>query len=157
MHIEFLPPSPKAGLTEHVAREIGAGLIVAGFAREIPPEVFQVTTAPLEFFVHRALFADGFSSLCCRCNNAPCNGRIERYIGKPDAASIAQGFTARLCVHAKSAVVPEDVRAEYARLYKPQRAGWNSGTPGIMAEVSGNTARNGEPQYGVDGNGRPLK
>lgn len=32
MLIQFLPPSPKAGRQEHVAREIGEALIVAGFA-----------------------------------------------------------------------------------------------------------------------------
>jgi hypothetical protein len=33
MFIEFLPPSPKAGIKEHVSIETGKALIAAGFAR----------------------------------------------------------------------------------------------------------------------------
>ncbi len=33
MYIEFLAPSPKAGIKEHVSRETGTALIAAGFAK----------------------------------------------------------------------------------------------------------------------------
>jgi hypothetical protein len=33
MFVEFLAPSPKAGLKEHVSREVAASLIAAGFAK----------------------------------------------------------------------------------------------------------------------------
>jgi len=36
MFVEFLEPSPKAGLKEHVSRETAAALIAAGFAKAVP-------------------------------------------------------------------------------------------------------------------------
>jgi hypothetical protein len=36
MFIEFLAPSPKAGIKEHVSRETGAALVAAGFAKPAP-------------------------------------------------------------------------------------------------------------------------
>jgi hypothetical protein len=35
MLIEFLPPSPKAGIQEHVSRETAAALFAAGFAKAV--------------------------------------------------------------------------------------------------------------------------
>jgi hypothetical protein len=34
--IQYLPPSPKAGINEHVSRETAAALIAAGFAQPVP-------------------------------------------------------------------------------------------------------------------------
>lgn len=34
--IQYLPPSPKAGVQEHVSRETAAALIAAGFAQPVP-------------------------------------------------------------------------------------------------------------------------
>jgi hypothetical protein len=36
MFIEYLPPSPKAGIKEHQSRETAAALIAAGFAQPVP-------------------------------------------------------------------------------------------------------------------------
>jgi len=35
MQIRFLPPSPKAGITEHVRNDAGSALIAAGFAEQV--------------------------------------------------------------------------------------------------------------------------
>jgi hypothetical protein len=34
--IQYLPPSPKAGVKEHVSRETAAALVAAGFAQPVP-------------------------------------------------------------------------------------------------------------------------
>lgn len=38
MLVQFLSPSPKAGVREHVSRETAAALISAGFASEVPKD-----------------------------------------------------------------------------------------------------------------------
>jgi len=127
MYIEFLAPSPKAGQQEHVAREIGASLIVAGFAKEI-------TQAPPPAKVTFGVFKGGMETtpiaLSCTCYTC---GRQDHYIGAPDKESLARDFFARLCIHAKSLELPESVRADYAQQYKPSPRGWSSGVPGINA------------------------
>jgi hypothetical protein len=157
MLVEFCSPSPKQGTREHVSREVATALIVAGFAKEIvaPPATFQVAPVPIEFGIFRGALATTPTTLYCRCNQAPCNGRTEHYIGAPDAESIAKNFSARLCIHAKSLAVPEDVQAAYAQLHIPSPNGWRSGVPGINAP-SGSTP--GEQRYGIDmATGKILK
>lgn len=127
MYIEFLAPSPKAGQQEHVAREIGASLIVAGFAKEIPQ---APPTPKITFGVFKGGMDATPIALSCTCYTC---GRQDHYIGAPDKESIARGFLARLCIHAKAFEVPENVRADYARQYNPSPFGWATGVPSINA------------------------
>jgi len=127
MYIEFLAPSPKAGQQEHVAREIGASLIVAGFAKEIPQ---AAPTPKVTFGVFKGGMAETPIALSCTCYTC---GRQDHYIGAPDKVSVDRDFFARLCIHAKAHELPESVRADYARQYKPSPCGWSSGVPGITA------------------------
>jgi hypothetical protein len=149
MYIEFLAPSPKQGQTEHISREAGVPLIAAGFAKEVsaPPR----NIVPVIFGVFKGALETTPIALFCKCDNC---GRSDHYIGVPDVQSIAQGFTARLCVHAKSTPVPEDVRQAYAAVYKPNPLGWNSGVPGISAPSASTP---GEQRYGLGAGGKILK
>jgi hypothetical protein len=152
MYIEFLSPSPKATQQEHMTREIGAALITAGFAKEVAAPSFQVQPAPVSFGVFKGSLEATPTALFCRCNNSPCNGRTDHYIGKPDAQSIAQGFTARLCVHAKAEPLPAEILAAYRAAYKPSPYGWSTGTPGIAAQQSP-----AQPRGRIDARGNRVK
>jgi hypothetical protein len=121
MFIEFLAPSPKQGQQEHVAREIGAGLIVAGFAKEVaapPAPEFNVRPKEPFFEIVVSKFSE-YNTAILRATCPKC-GRADSYPGRPGKENIERNFLKFLCVHFRTVPMPQELMDAYATKYRPE-------------------------------------
>ena len=98
MLIEFLAPSPKAGIKEHQSREVAAALIAAGFAQPVPPEP-PAPPAPPTWDVIRHGEYDQLVVV------RKCGGSVVYFDGPPDRT--------------KWPDCPEDIAKKFSELKRP--------------------------------------
>jgi len=121
MFVEFLAPSPKAGIQEHVAREVGASLIVAGFAKEVeapPAPEFQVRQKEAFFELVVTKFSE-YRTAVLRANCPKC-GRHDTYPGSPAKENIERNFLRFLCVHFRDVKMTDEMIAAYSAAHRPE-------------------------------------
>jgi hypothetical protein len=138
MKIRYLQ-GPSIGQTAHVENNSTTQLLInlghVEVVTEAPPAPLPVSFGVLYGYLNAG------ASLQASC---PTCGRTEYYVGKPDKETIAKNLLTFLCVHFKSAEVPEQILASYAKAWRPV-----PGLAGSTAPVSANTPGN-SPHWEVD-------